>query len=52
MIRHYVLGLLMTAIEHQISENQQHRVNLRYDMSLDSLNLITLRGNATKEAME
>ncbi len=38
-------------LKHQISENQQHRVNLRYDMSLDSLNLITLRGNATKKKL-
>lgn len=33
------------------TENQQHRVNLRYDVDIDSLNLITLRGNATKKKL-
>lgn len=33
------------------TENQQHRINLRYDVDIDSLNLITLRGNATKKKL-
>ncbi len=31
------------------TENDQHRVNLKYDLNLDSLNSLTIAGNATKK---
>lgn len=31
------------------TENDQHRVNLKYDLNLDSLNSLTISGNASKK---
>ncbi|GHE49161.1 collagen-binding protein [Sphingobacterium griseoflavum] len=31
------------------TKNDQHRVNLKYDLNLDSLNSLTIAGNATKK---
>ncbi|WP_437921390.1 outer membrane beta-barrel protein [Sphingobacterium sp. LRF_L2] len=31
------------------TENDQHRINLKYDLSPDSLNVLTIAGNATKK---
>ncbi|OFV19098.1 hypothetical protein HMPREF3127_05730 [Sphingobacterium sp. HMSC13C05] len=31
------------------SENDQHRANLKYDLKLDSLNLLTIRGGASRK---
>lgn len=33
------------------TENQQHRINLRYDLAFDSLNTLTVRGGATKKKL-
>jgi len=35
----------------QDTKNQQHRANIRYDLDLDSLNLFTIRANATKKKL-
>ncbi|MFD1769864.1 outer membrane beta-barrel protein [Sphingobacterium suaedae] len=33
------------------TDNEQHRVNLKYDLNLDSLNLLTIAGNASRKKL-
>lgn len=33
------------------TDNSQHKINLRYDLTIDSLNLLTVRGGATQKKL-